>query len=115
MLNQNEPVKVLTHNAPPRGAVIKYRPEVRIMVCIALRGALYILQASSNRKKVRFPPIIISAKAQITLAFFKRKITMTFCDETARLAKGKLAVEYQSINVERVVIGVLFSGLYDTE
>jgi hypothetical protein len=43
------------------------------MVCIALRGALYILQASSNRKKVRFPPIIISAKAQITLAFFKER------------------------------------------
>jgi hypothetical protein len=40
---------------------------------------------------------------------------MTFCDETARLAKEKLAVEYQSINVERVVIGVFFSGLYDTE
>ena len=35
---------------------------------------------------------------------------MTFCDETARLAKEKLAAEYQSINVERVVIGLFFSG-----
>jgi hypothetical protein len=43
------------------------------MVCVALRGALYFLQASSNCKKVRFPPIIISAKVQITLAFFKER------------------------------------------
>ena len=33
---------------------------------------------------------------------------MTLLDETARLAKEKLAAEYKSIIVERVVIGSFF-------
>ena len=36
---------------------------------------------------------------------------MTILDETARLAKDKLASEYEAITVERVTIGVFFSGV----
>jgi len=36
---------------------------------------------------------------------------MTLLDETARLAKKKLAAEYEAITVERVVIGIFFSGV----
>ncbi len=36
---------------------------------------------------------------------------MTILDETARLVKEKLAAEYEAISVERVVIGVFFSGI----
>jgi hypothetical protein len=39
---------------------------------------------------------------------------VTILDETAQRVKEKLAAEYEDINVERVVIGVFFSGLYDT-
>lgn len=36
---------------------------------------------------------------------------MTILDETARLVKEKLAADYEAISVERVVIGVFFSGI----
>jgi uncharacterized protein (DUF4213/DUF364 family) len=36
---------------------------------------------------------------------------MTVLDETARIVKDKLAAEYESIRIERVVIGVFFSGV----
>lgn len=36
---------------------------------------------------------------------------MTILDETARLVKEKLAAEYEAIRVERVVIGIFFSGI----
>ncbi len=36
---------------------------------------------------------------------------MTILDETARLVKDKLASDYQAITVERVVIGLFFSGV----
>jgi hypothetical protein len=39
---------------------------------------------------------------------------MTILDETVWLAKEKLAAEYDAISVERVLIGMFFSGLYDT-
>ena len=87
-------------------------------------GAIWILAASSfDRKKSCSPPKILSAIIQITLVFFKRqqvkkinptqprKIPVTILDETARLAKDKLASEYEAITVERVTIGVFFSGV----
>jgi len=36
---------------------------------------------------------------------------MTIQAETARLVRDKLASEYKAITVERVVIGVFFSGV----
>jgi uncharacterized protein (DUF4213/DUF364 family) len=36
---------------------------------------------------------------------------MTILDETARLAKDKLAAGYEAISIERVVIGLFFSGV----
>jgi hypothetical protein len=68
------------------------------------------------------PPKILSALIQITLGLFlrqyvKKKLTrlsnilMTILNETARLVKDKLASECEALTVERVMIGMFFSGV----
>ena len=36
---------------------------------------------------------------------------MTILSETARLVKDKLASEYEALTVERIIIGMFFSGV----